>query len=93
MRRPARFALVLLAAGLLASPMATSPALGDAAAKKAAASGTVKIPDRPEKLEFPPLEFEAPDAAKFRHRLSFGSVAYVAEDHSLPLVEISLTLR
>ena len=35
------------------------------------------IPDRPEKLSFPPLNYEPPDPAQFRVVLKSGPVAYV----------------
>jgi len=48
---------------------------------------------RPEKLAYGPLRFEVPDAAKFRHELPGGVVAYVVPDRSLPLVNVVLSLR
>ena len=51
------------------------------------------IPDRPEKLTFPPLTFEPPNAAQFRVALKAGPVAYVVPDRTLPLVNISLLVR
>ena len=52
-----------------------------------------EIPDRPEKLSFPPLAYEPPNPAEFRIPLKSGPVAYVVEDHELPLVNISILLR
>src|SRR6266542_2151307 len=46
------------------------------------------IPDRPEKLTFPPLVYEPPAPEKFRVALKSGPVAYVVPDHELPLVNI-----
>jgi hypothetical protein len=40
------------------------------------------IPDRPEKLEFPPLLYEPPSQTSFRVQLKSGPVAYVAADRS-----------
>lgn len=51
------------------------------------------IPDRPEKLVFPPLEFTPPKAAQYRVPLKSGPVAYVATDRELPLVTISISVR
>ena len=51
------------------------------------------IPDRPEKLSFPPLHFEAPNPADYRTTLKSGPVAYVAADRELPLVSISVLVR
>ncbi len=65
---------------------AASPVL--AAAKPAAG-----IPPRPEQLRYQALAFEVPDAAKVRHELPGGIVAYVVEDHALPLVKIQASFR
>ena len=51
------------------------------------------IPDRPEKLAFPPLTFEPPSAAQFRVPLKAGPVAYVVPDRTLPLVTVSILVR
>lgn len=51
------------------------------------------IPDRPEKLTFPPFEFKPPTAEPYRVPLQSGAVAYVAEDRELPLVNISILVR
>jgi zinc protease len=52
-----------------------------------------KIPDRPEKLKFPPLVYEPPSQADFRVQLKSGPVAYVAADRELPLVNIAVYVR
>jgi predicted Zn-dependent peptidase len=46
------------------------------------------IPDRPEKLVYPPLVYEEPAPENFRVKLKAGPMAYVAVDHELPLVNI-----
>src|SRR5205823_443912 len=46
------------------------------------------IPDRPEKLNFPPLSYEPPAPEKYRVALKSGPVAYVVPDRDLPLVNI-----
>lgn len=51
------------------------------------------IPDRPEKLSFPPLKYEPPDPARFRVQLKSGPAAYVIEDRELPLVNVVVYLR
>lgn len=51
------------------------------------------IPAHPSELEFEPLDFEPPDPAGLRHELSHGAVAYVVEDHELPLFNIALLIR
>lgn len=52
-----------------------------------------EIPAHPRMLSFDPLEFEPPDPAAYRHELDFGAVAYLAEDHQLPLVTVGATVR
>lgn len=64
-------------------------ALPPATAQQAA--GT--IPDRPEKLTFPQLEYEPPRAEEFRVPLKAGPVAYVVPDRELPLVNIVIYVR
>ncbi|RMG42392.1 MAG: insulinase family protein [Acidobacteria bacterium] len=59
----------------------------------AAGAKTAAIPDRPEKLRFEPLKFEVPDADQYRHVLSNGVPVYIVEDHSLPLVNLSVVVR
>src|SRR5439155_8886999 len=56
------------------------------------AKGTLAatIPDRPEKLRYPPLVYEPPAPEKFRVVLKSGPVAYVVADRELPLVNISV---
>ena len=51
------------------------------------------LPRHPRDLVYPPLDFEPPDPATYRHELDTGAVAYLVEDHQLPLVSVSLTLR
>jgi len=58
-----------------------------------ATASTPAIPDRPEKLKFPPLEYEPPDPKAFRAELKSGPVAYVASDKELPLVNIAIYIR
>ncbi len=52
-----------------------------------------QIVDNPEKLSFKPIAFEPPKAAEARVVLKNGMVVYIAEDRTLPLVSINLTLR
>ncbi len=51
------------------------------------------IPDRPEKLTYPQLNYSPPDAKQFRVVLKAGPVAYVVPDRELPLVNISVLVR
>jgi len=52
-----------------------------------------EIPGHPRDLVFAGLDFEPPDALRYRHELQNGAVAFVVEDHDLPLVNIALTIR
>jgi predicted Zn-dependent peptidase len=52
-----------------------------------------KIPNRPEKLKFPPLAYEPPNQSDFRVQLKGGPVAYIAADRELPLVNITIYVR
>ena len=52
-----------------------------------------EIPDRPEKLAFKPVVFEPPRATDYRVVLKNGMVVYIAEDRTLPLVNVALTIR
>jgi len=88
-----RFAV---AAVLVAALAAAAAPAKEPKQKKKSAKPTVSqagIPARPEQLKHGPLGFEVPDAAKYRHQLSNGVSVYVVEDHSLPLVDVSLTVR
>ena len=51
------------------------------------------IPDRPEKLSFPPLTFEPPKAEPYRVQLKAGPIAYVVPDRTLPLINLSILVR
>ena len=66
---------------------------GARAADPPKSKSTGGIPARPEQIVPRPLDFQVPDATKFRHQLSNGIPVYVVEDHSLPLVDISLIVR
>ncbi|MEM1244945.1 MAG: pitrilysin family protein [Acidobacteriota bacterium] len=52
-----------------------------------------EIAGHPRDLQYDELVFEVPEADSMRHELPFGAVAYVSEDSSLPLVQISVRLR
>jgi zinc protease len=51
------------------------------------------IPDRPEKLSFPPLEYEPPLPKHYRVELNSGPVAYVLPDRELPLAGVVVLIR
>ncbi|MBL6765291.1 MAG: insulinase family protein [Verrucomicrobiae bacterium] len=54
---------------------------------------TQAIPDRPEKLTFPPLKFEPPEPSAHRVELKAGPVVYIVPDRELPLINISISVR
>ena len=51
------------------------------------------IPDHPDKLVFQPISYTPPAARDHRVVLSNGMVVFIAEDPTLPLVNISLLVR
>ncbi|HVE41102.1 MAG TPA: pitrilysin family protein [Planctomycetota bacterium] len=59
----------------------------------AAALRAQDIPEHPDKLKYPPLKFEVPDAAKIRTTLATGTPAYLMEDPSLPIVDLRILIR
>ncbi len=63
------------------------------AAGLARAAAAQTIPDHPDKLTFKPIRFEVPRASDYRVPLKNGIVSLVAEDRTLPLVNISLVVR
>lgn len=56
-------------------------------------AGAQEIPDHPDKLRYPPLHFDVPDAAAMRTTLSTGTPAYLVEDAALPIVELRIFIR
>ena len=69
------------------------------AASLLAAAGVVagpvaaQIPDHPDKLVFKPIAYTPPEARPHRVVLKNGMVVYIAEDQTLPLVNISILVR
>jgi zinc protease len=53
-----------------------------------AADNSRQIPDRPEKLNFPPLKYEPPSPEQYRVKLKSGPIAYVVPGRDLPLVNV-----
>ena len=51
------------------------------------------IPDRPEKLNFPELNYEPPKGSDYRVELKSGPVAFVVPNRELPLISISISVR
>jgi predicted Zn-dependent peptidase len=48
---------------------------------------------RPSELKYPPLKYEPPDPKTFRTELGNGLRAYIQEDRSLPLVNVSALIN
>lgn len=59
----------------------------------AIAARSAEIPDRPEKLQFPPLKYEPPTPDDYRVQLKSGPVAYIMPDHERPLVNLTIYIR
>jgi len=59
----------------------------------ATAAFAADIPDRPEKLKFPELTFDVPDANSLRFELEDGTPVYAKQDTQFPLVNISVYFR
>jgi predicted Zn-dependent peptidase len=70
-----------------------APSARPAAAAKPAAQDQAGIPAHPRDLKFPPLDYQPPRRDKYRRVLSNGVVAYLVEDHDLPLVNVSVIVR
>jgi predicted Zn-dependent peptidase len=52
-----------------------------------------QIPSHPRELKYPALEYAPPKASVYRQVLNNGVVGYFVEDHDLPLINISVTVR
>jgi len=52
-----------------------------------------QIPERPDQLAFKPIAFNPPVAKDHRVVLKNGMVVFIAEDKTLPLVNVAITLR
>jgi len=59
----------------------------------AGAAKKTGIPAHPSKLKYDKLTFEVPDADDYKYELKGGNRVYIAEDHALPLVSISINVR
>lgn len=57
------------------------------------APAPVPIPNRPEKLTFPALDYEPPNPASYRVQLKSGPVAYIVPDRELPLINLGILVR
>jgi len=52
-----------------------------------------EIPDRPEKLKFPPLVYDAPNPADYRVELKSGAIVYIYPDRERPLIDLTVNIR
>lgn len=75
------FSILVLLLAPASSSLAQAPAPVD------------EIPGHPSELRYGDLSFEVPNGNDYRHTLSNGTVVYVVEDHQLPLVDLSVTVR
>lgn len=78
---------------LLISALTLTLVVGFPALLGAGALDAKPIPAHPDKLEFPPLEYQVPPAAQFREVLSNGMVVFIAEDRMLPTFDLGVTIR
>jgi zinc protease len=56
-------------------------------------AGPAQVPAHPKYLKYAPLPYMPPKAAAYRQPLANGAVGFFVEDHDLPLVNISITIR
>jgi predicted Zn-dependent peptidase len=59
----------------------------------AALATGAEIPKHPRELKFSLRDFTPPRAADYRHQLSSGATAFLVEDHELPLISLSITVK
>jgi predicted Zn-dependent peptidase len=60
---------------------------------KSPAATKSAIPASPKDLKYAPLTYTPPKAEKYRHVLSSGAIAYLVEDHDLPLVNVAVIVK
>src|SRR5262249_20625098 len=85
--RPIAFQIIVAACFLART------AFGAPANASGSGASQAAIPDRPEKLSFPPLVYEPPAPEQYRVALKTGPVAYVVPDRELPLVNIQILVH
>lgn len=56
-------------------------------------SAKLDIPTHPSGLKFETLDYTPPKRDQYRHVLPNGAVAYLVEDHDLPLINVSTIVR
>jgi predicted Zn-dependent peptidase len=52
-----------------------------------------QIPKHPRDLRYSPLQYSPPKPSAYRHVLKNGAIGFFVEDHDLPLVTLSVTVR
>jgi predicted Zn-dependent peptidase len=52
-----------------------------------------QVPSHPRELKFAPLAYQPPEPSRYRRVLANKVVAYMVEDHDLPLVNVAVYLR
>lgn len=57
------------------------------------AQSDTRIPAHPRDLTYAALNYTAPESSECRHLLANGVVAYLVEDHVLPLVSVRVLIR
>src|SRR5687768_5835897 len=74
-------------------PLAAVLALVMLTLSPATLMGQSQIPAHPRDLKYPTLTYTPPTRDQYRHVLSNGAVAYLVEDHDLPLVNVAALVR
>src|SRR3954452_7349823 len=87
-----RSAALILSALFVLAPLATS-AQQQQSPSNTRQTSQGDIPSKPTDLKYPTLEFNPPERAKYRHVLASGAVAYLVEDHDLPLINVQALVR
>ncbi len=64
-----------------------------ALALAASPAHAAKLPQRPDQLKYPELDYTPPAAKDYRVELANGMVAYLVPDRTLPLVSIEVLMR
>jgi predicted Zn-dependent peptidase len=55
------------------------------------ADGVAQVPEHPDQIDFPTLEFIPPEGAEWRHELPSGVPVYIVPSDEFPLVSISFS--
>ncbi|MBA3441885.1 MAG: insulinase family protein [Pyrinomonadaceae bacterium] len=85
--------LALMPLGLIAQQPRRTNATTTAPAVQTKGASQTEIPAHPRELKFADLSYTPPERDKYRHVLSNGAVAYLVEDHDLPLVNVTTLIR